>query len=280
MARGIWKGTLGFGLVSIGVELYPMEQAERLDLDLLDKRDMAHVGYQKINKRTGKPVDAKDIVRGFEVAKGRYVVLTDEELKAASPKATQTIEILGFVEATDIPPLFYDKPYLLGPLKGNERPYVLFRQVLERTGRVAIGQLVVRVRQYVAAVYPWNDAIVVQLLRYQSELRDPDDLLAAPLPTTRRAIKPAEEAMAEKLVESMAMAWTPDEYRDEYRDDLVRLIRKRGKSGGRAAAPESPRAATEEPKVLDLMAALKRSVEGRKPHRAKRAAPKRARRSA
>lgn len=279
MARGIWKGTLGFGLVAIGVELFPMEQAERLDLDLLDRRDMAPIGYRKINKRTGKPVEPGDIVRGFQIAKGRYVVLSDDELKAAAPKATQTIEIMGFVDAADIPPLFYDTPYLLAPLKGSERAYVLFREVLERTGRVALGQLVVRVRQYVASVYPWNDAIVVQLLRYQSALRPPDDLLAAPLPTSRRAIKPAEKAMAERLVESMATAWTPDEYRDTYRDDLVKLIRKRGKKGGRAAAREVP-SPSDEPKVLDLMAALKRSVAGRTPPRTRRAAQKRARRSA
>ena len=264
MARGIWKGTLGFGLVSIGVELHTAEKSERLDLDLLDSRDMGRIGYQKINKSTGKVVDQKDIVRGYEVAKGRYVVLSSDDLKAANPRSTQTIDVIGFLDAESIPLIYYAKPYVIAPLKGSEKAYVLFREALEATEQVALAQVVIHTRQYTAAVFPHDGMLVVQLLRYEQDLKSRAEVGMETLPTPGRAIRPEEMTMAKRLIESMATTWDPSAYKDEYRNDLLKMIKQREKKGADREVAENAAAADapEETKVLDLMAALRRSVEG------------------
>lgn len=270
MPRGIWRGTLSFGLVNIGVELVPVESTESLDLDLLDKRDMAHVGYQKINKTTGKTIDASHIVKGYDVGGGKYVILKDEDLKAANPRATQTIDMLGFVPAGSIPLLYYAKPYLIAPTKGSARAYALFRDTLEQMEQVGIAQVVVRTRQYVAAVYPYEHFLMVQLLRYEDELRFPDRVSAE----GARAIRTEEKTMAKQLIAGMAMKWQPSAYKDEYRADLMKLIKRRAK-GAKEAAEEMP-AAPEETKVIDLMAALRKSLAS-KPGRGAKKTPARKR---
>jgi len=273
MARGIWKGSLSFGLVTIGVELYNAEAPERLDLDLLDKRDMSRIGYLKINKSTGEPVEADNIVRGYAVTPRHYVILSEADLKAANPRSTQTIDVLGFLPAGAIPRMYFAKPYLIGASRGSEKPYALLRDTLERTGQVALGQVVIRTRQYLTAVYPFEQALVAQLLRYDEEVRKPSDLGIGVGKDAARAIRPAEAAMARKLVEEMAIDWKPGEYRDEYRDDLLKLAKRRA----RGAKPEHVAPEAAEPKVIDLMEALKRSVDrrgtasGRQGHGARRA---------
>jgi DNA end-binding protein Ku len=287
MARAIWKGTLGFGLVSIGVELHSAESAERLDLDLLDRRDMSRIGYQKINKTTGKEVGAADIVRGYQVSKGRYVILEDQDLEAANPRATRTIDILGFVDAGAIPLLYYAKPYLVGPLEGNEKAYLLFRDALEESAKVALAQLVIHTRQYRAAVFPHDGMIAVQLLRYHDDLKSRADVGMATLPTPGRALRAEERKMAKELIASMATEWDPEQYHDEYRDDLLALVKRRAKEGsGREVREEEPEPEDRsDTKVIDLVAALKQSLEeGRvaaapKPSRTK-PARKRVRKSA
>lgn len=271
MARGIWKGALGFGLVTIGVELYSAEAPERLDLDLLDRRDMSRVGYLKINKSTGKPIEGDDIVRGYAVSPNHYVILEDADLKRANPKATQMLDVIGFVSASEIPLIYYDKPYLVGPTKGSEKAYALFRDALHDMKRVALAQVVIRTRQYVTAVYPWQHALVAQLLRYQEELRQPDDIGVG---ASEAKPRPQELAMAKKLIEGMATEWDASQYHDAYRDDLLKLIKARAK--GAKVATETP-SAPRETRVIDLMEALRRSVSeqhGGKPR------PKRARKTA
>jgi DNA end-binding protein Ku len=280
MARGIWKGAIGFGLVTIGVELYNAEAPERLDLDLLDKRDMSRIGYLKVNKTTGKPVDEKDIVKGYEVASSRYVILSDEDLKRANPKVTQSIDVIGFVAANEIPLIYYAKPYIVGPIKGSEKAYLLFRDTLAEMQRVALAQVVIRTRQYLVAVYPFEGALVAQLLRYDEEIRKPADVGVSVPKGTGRAVRPQELAMAKKLVQGMETGWKPAEYRDEYRDDLLKLVKQRAK--GAKPVQEGP-PAPRETKVIDLMDALRRSVSehgGPRHHRKSPAHGKRARRSA
>src|ERR1017187_5643416 len=280
MARGIWKGAIGFGLVTIGVELYNAEAPERLDLDLLDKRDMSCIGYLKINKTTGKPVDEKDIVKGYEVASSRYVILSDEDLKRANPKVTQSIDVISFVAANEIPLIYYAKPYIVGPIKGSEKAYLLFRDTLAEMQRVALAQVVIRTRQYLVAVYPFEGALVAQLLRYDEEIRKPADVGVSVPKGTGRAVRPQELAMAKKLVQGMETGWKPAEYRDEYRDDLLKLVNQRAK--GAKPLQEGP-PAPRETKVIDLMDALRRSVSehgGPRYHGKSPAHGKRARRSA
>jgi DNA end-binding protein Ku len=261
MARGIWEGTLGFGLVSIGVELHPAEaSAERIDLDLLDKRDNARIRYKKVNAATGKEVSQEDIVKGFAVEKDRYVVLSDAEIKAANPKSSQSVDIVGFVPHDAIDLIYYAKPYYVAPLKGNEKAYALLRESLRRTRQVALAQIVIRTRQYVAAVYPYESVLVVQLLRYHDELRDLKSGEVTDAKAAAKTLRPQEIAMAEQLMETMAMEWTPQEFSDTYKKDILKLVKEKARGAVRKA-----RAAPEEvgPRVLDLMAALKRSVASR-----------------
>ncbi len=263
MARGIWKGTLGFGLVSIGVELYSAESPQGLDLDMLHKRDHAPIGYRKYNKVTGQEISNDEIVKGYAVSKGRYVILSHDDLKSANLRATQTIDVIGFVPADDIALVYFDKPYVVGPLKGSEKAYALFVKTLEDTHQVGLAQVVIRTKQHLAAVYPYNQSVVVHLLRYHDELRQPADL-GIPLDSiARRNIRPQELKMARQLVESMTTEWTPETFRDSYRDDLLSMIQTRAESTGddgvvSASTPDSP-----PPRVLDLMAALKGSLAAR-----------------
>ncbi|MEZ0271370.1 MAG: Ku protein, partial [Methylophilaceae bacterium] len=161
MPRAIWKGAISFGLVHIPVELYPAESRKGLDLDMLDKRDFAPVGYKRYNKSTGKDIDWNDIVKGYEYEKGKYVVLTDEDLKRANVEATQTIDILSFVDSEEIPEIYFEQPYYLKPARGGAKVYVLLRETLKRAGKVGIAQVVIRTKQHVAALLPMDKAIVL-----------------------------------------------------------------------------------------------------------------------
>jgi DNA end-binding protein Ku len=272
MPHGIWKGTLGFGLVNIGVQLYAAEAPERLDLDLLDQRDHARIRYLKVNANTGREVKQADIVKGYPVEKGRYVILKDADIKTANPKATQSVDIVGFVPRDDVDLIYFAKPYYVGPLKGSEKAYALLREALRRTEQLAIAQIVIRTRQYVAAVYPQEEVLVVHLLRYHDELRDLKAAGVEAPKTSPRAIRPQELEMAEQLIKSMATTWDPTEYTDTFRRDILKLVKQRAKGGVRKAPePEAPE--ERETRVLDLMAALKRSVEskGKAAPRGKRA---------
>lgn len=257
MPHSIWNGSLSFGLVNIPVGLYPAESPDALDLTLLDRRNLARVGYKKVNKKTGEKIEEKNIVRGYEVSKGKFVVLSENDFARANPKATQTVEIFGFVGAGDIPPIYFDRPYFLVPKKEGSKAYALLREALLRSERIGLARLVVRTRQYLAAIYPLEEAIVVNLLRFAHELRDP----AAYEFPKRGPVNAKEIQLAEKLIEGMDETWNPKEYKDGYRDDLLALIKKKAKSRGKGEEEETE-AAPEEPmaEVVDLMALLKKSL--------------------
>jgi DNA end-binding protein Ku len=261
MARPSWRGTLSFGLVNIGVELHTMETSERLELDMLDKRDMGRIGYQKINKSTGETVQQKDIVKGYAVSKNKYVILSDADFKAANPKATRTVDVIGFVDDKEIDRIYYARPYLVAPAQGSAKAYRLLHDVLERTKQIALARIVLHTKEHTAAIFPLDDALVLQLLRYDRDLKTPKDL-EVELPEKSTA-KPAEVEMAEKLVETMATKWDPSEFKDTYRDDLMKLIKSRAKKGTEESE-EPPKPEKDETPVLDLMAALKRSLDKEK----------------
>jgi DNA end-binding protein Ku len=263
MARGIWKGTLGFGLVSIGVELFSAEvSAERLDLDLLDKRDNARIRYKKVNEATGEEVPQQDIVKGYPVEKNRYVVLSDADIKAANPKSSQSVDIVGFVPHDAVDLVYYAKPYYVAPLKGSEKAYALLRESLRKSGQIALAQIVIRTRQYVAAVYPYEAVLIVHLLRYHDELKDfkSEEITAAR--EASKTLRPQELAMAEQLMETMAMEWNPKEFSDTYKKDILKLVKERAR-GARGARKARAAPEPEEIGVLDLTAALKRSLASR-----------------
>jgi len=259
MARAIWKGTLGFGLVNIGVELLSASTPDSLDLDLLDKRDHARIGYQKINKNTGAVVEPSDIVKGFAVAKGQYVILEEADFKAASPRKTQSIDIVGFIPQSAMPRIFYDTPYYVSPAKGADRAFALLRDTLADSDQLALAQIVIHTRQHMAAVYAHEHAMVVQLMRYASDLKTPDEAGVRDVPALPRNTASKEMAMAHQLVSSMEMGWDPTAFSDTYRSDIMQLIQARATTGS-TSSPES-RLGSKPTKVLDLVAALRQSLE-------------------
>jgi len=263
MARAIWKGSITFGLVNIPVGLYTAEKREEVSFHLLDRRNMARIRYKKVNEANNKEVPWEDTVRGYEYEEGKYVVLTDEDLRRASPEKTQTVDIVDFVDLEEIDPRFFDKPYYLAPDKRGAKSYALLRETLRRTRKVGIAMVVIRTKQYLAAVTVHEDVIVLNILRYGHELRDWDNL---DLPKGKEGVSERELDMAERLVEGMVSEWDPDRYKDTYVDDMMAMIHRRVKAGqtkaGAEPAPEEEEKPPARGKVVDLMALLKQSVEG------------------
>jgi len=261
MARSIWKGHIAFGLVEIPVGLVPaVSSDEKISFTQLDQRDLSPVGYERVNKKTGERVPWEQIVRGYEHSTGEYVLVSDEELERANPEKTQTIDILDFVDGADIETVFWDTPYYLEPLHKKSRSYVLLREVLVKTGKVAIAQVVLRNRQHLAAVTVRGDVLVLDLLRYAHMLK-PTERVEAPS-VSAKTVTAKELAMAERLVESMTGRWKPETYKDTYHEDVLELVERKvraGKTKSIDVSPKSsrPRAARE---VLDLMPLLKRSM--------------------
>lgn len=263
MARAIWNGTIGFGLVQIPVTLHGAEERDELDLTLLDRRDFSPVGYQRINKKTGKEVAWEDIVKGYEHAKGEYVVLTEADFAEANVEATHRVEILDFVDFSAIDPRYIDKPYYLAPQKAGRKAYALLRETLRRKGKAGIGKVVIRSRQHLAAVVAHEEALLLVLLRFADELRDLSDLDLPEQNLSKLGITSKEIGMAEKLVDAMVEDFEPDKYEDEYRRDLMKLIQRKVKAGEINRVPEGPEARPRRPagaKVIDLASLLANSL--------------------
>jgi DNA end-binding protein Ku len=264
MARAVWKGAVSFGLVYIPIEMYSAASSSSLDLNLLDKRDFSPVGYQRVNKRTGKTVDWANIVKGYEYKKGEYVALSDEDFRQANVKASQTIEITSFTNAADIAPEYYETPYYLAPTKGGEKGYALLREALVRTGKMAVGSVVMRGRQHFGVIVADKRVLLFNTLRFAAELRSVDDLK---VPSAgAKAVTPKEVAMAEKLLDEMSAPWKPEEYHDSYREDLMRRIEEKvRKHQTHVLTPKekTPKEGRQSAQVIDLMAVLKKSLESR-----------------
>lgn len=264
MPRAIWKGSISFGLVNIPVGLYTAESRDEVHFNMLDRRTKSRIHFKRVNEE-GDEVPWEQIVKGYEFESGQYVILSDEDLKRAAPEATQTIDIVDFVDLDEISPLYFDKPYYLGPDKKAGKAYALLREVLRRTNKVGIAKVVIRTRQYLAAVVARGEVLTLELLRFAHELRDPGEL---DVPSGKQGVSERELEMAERLVEGMVEAWDPEKYKDDYRKDLMKMIEERVEAGeleeSSKPAPKPERAGG---KVVDLMALLKQSVEagGRKP---------------
>ena len=262
MASKLWSGSISFGLVNIPVSLVTAEAREELDFTLLDKHDDSPIGYQKISKRTGKPVPNDRIVRGFEYQDGHYVIVSDADLRKASPERTQRIDILSFVDASAISPSYFDRPYYLELGRGGERGYAIFREALRRSAKVAIASVVVKTRQHLAAVLVQDNVLVLNLLRYASELRDPSGLRVPGSNLKSLKISDREIQMAERLIGEMTDDWKPERYHDEYRDELLAFIKKRGRAGKLAAAPETEEvpARPKRGEIIDIAELLRKSL--------------------
>jgi DNA end-binding protein Ku len=265
MARAFWKGSLSFGLVEIPVSLRPAVEADELHFTLLDRKDFSPVGYRRFNKNTGREVDWDQIVRGYEYEPDEYVVLTDEEIKNANAKTSGTVEIVEFVDADQIDPAYFEAPYFVEPLKKGSKSYALLREALEQTGKVGIARVVLRTRQRLAALVPRGHGLVLILLRYAHELRQPEKLELPARGGKGSSVSEREVKLAERLIQEMtSKTWDPTRYKDEYRDEVLGLVRQKIKSGKThtivEAKPgkESRRSRSE---VVDLMPLLKQSLE-------------------
>ena len=261
MPRELWKGAIQFGLVHIPVSLYPAEQSEELSFTMLDRRDLQPVGYKRFNKTTGDEVPYEQIVKGYEYDEGRYVTLEKEDFKRANVEASQTVDIMGFVEAADVASYYFESPYYLAPGKHGDKGYALLRETLKRTGRVGLATVVIRTRAHLAALSTVGNVLVLNTLRYANELRDPKEL-KVPEDLKDAKVNSKELAMAERLVEDMVIDWKPAQYHDTYRDDLRKLIEE--KAAGKLKPEPRSKRAPREAEVIDFASLLERSLAGRK----------------
>lgn len=257
MARAIWKGSLSFGLVNIPVELHTAIRNSRPSFRMLHAKDQSPVKFERVCIRDGHPVAWEDLVKGYEYEKGRFVVLTKDDFRAAALEKTKTVDIIDFVKADEIDDRYFETPYYMVPSKGGEHAYALLREAIRESGRIGVAKFIMREAQHLAAVEVIKDALVLTIMRFADELAD---VSALTFPSDARIRKPELE-MAKSLVNSLAADWDPSKYTDEYRENLLRIIK--GKIKGRPAkleAAEQPRQA----EVVDLMERLRRSLENTK----------------
>jgi DNA end-binding protein Ku len=276
MAHAIWSGAINFGLVTIPVKLFTAVKTDDLSFNMLHKKDEGRIKYERICSIDEKPVPWDEIVKGYEYEKGEYVILTDEDFKKVNPEATQSVDILEFVELEKINPMFFDKPYYLEPTKQGRHAYSLLREALQQSNRVAIARVVIRTKEYIAAVKPLGDALVLELMHWAGEIIDAGTL---DLPD-REKLPEAEMKMARMLIDTMTVdEFAPDKFTNKYHDELLAMIE------ARAAGKELPEPKkTKRPaKVVNLMDVLAQSLEESKKRRATsqdKPAPKRKKKTA
>jgi len=255
VARALWKGSLSFGLVNIPIELHTAVRDHRPHFRMLHARDKSPVRFERVCIKDGHPVAWEDLVKGYEYAKGRFVVVTKEDFKAAAVEKTRTVDIVDFVDAAEIDDRYFETPYYLVPAKGGERAYALLREAIRSTERIGIAKFILRDAQHLAALEVIGDALVLSVMRFADELADTKqfDFPAA------GAIRKPELDMAKSLVNSLAAEWDPWKYTDQYGDNLMRIIKAKmkGKDDVALESPSEPKQAA----VVDLMERLRRSLE-------------------
>ena len=250
MARAIWSGTISFGLVSVPVRMFTATDSKELRFHFLDRRDLSPIGYEKVSKESGKAVPPDEIVRGFEIEKGRYVPIDDEDLDRLDVELTHSIDICDFVDLDEIDPIYFRKAYHLLPQDGAEKPYRLMVRALDETGKVGIAKVVIRNKQHLAALRPYDDVLVLETMYYADEVRKPEAV------DGDARLQKAEVEMAKSLVENLSAEFDPEKYDDTYRKELLELIRAKAKGKD---LPEPTQ--DEGGEVVDLMQALRESVE-------------------
>lgn len=276
MPRSIWKGAISFGLVHVPVALYPATSDSDVNFDWLDKRSMDPVGYQRINKRTGRKIDKDDVVRGVEVGEGEYVVLSEEEIAAAYPKTLQTIEIDCFVKADEVPFVHLERPYYLEPSgRGSEKVYALLRDAMVAQGVIGIARVVLRLKEHLAAVVPAGPALMMSTLRWAEEIRPWDELSLPSDSGGQAAPRPAELQMATRLVKDMTDRWQPERYADTFSESIKALLKKRLEAGETAQVEPQEEAPDHSANVVDLTELLKASLAGRRGGKAPASASRR-----
>jgi DNA end-binding protein Ku len=260
MAHAIWSGSINFGLVTIPVKLFTAVKTDDLSFNMLHAKDEGRIKYERVCSVDGKPVPWDEIVKGYEFEKGEYVVLTDKDFAAVNPEATQSVDIIEFVELDKISPMFFDKPYYLEPTKQGRHAYALLREALSTTNRVAVARVVIRTKEYIAAVKPIGEALVLELMHWANEIVS-SDTLESP---GREKLPEKEMEMARMLIDTMSVEeFEPEKFSNNYHDQLLTMIE------ARAAGKELPKAkkAPARAKVVNLMDVLAKSLEESKKRR-------------
>ena len=260
--RTLWKGAISFGLVHIPVTLHSATAESRMKFHLLDKKTMNPVGNKQVNKATGEAMQKEEIVKGFEYEKDQFVVLAPDEIKAALPKSTQTIEIEAFVDGAQIPATYFNKPYYVAPASKGQKPYLLLLETLRRTGKIGIARVVISTRQHLAALIPSERGLLLELLRWADEVRDTAGL---PLPEPKdTSVTDRELKMAEQLVTELADDWKPDLFHDEFREKLEQVVEAKVKAGQgeHITKPLPGEEVKESADIIDLTELLRRSLRG------------------
>jgi DNA end-binding protein Ku len=249
--KAIWTGAIGFGLVNIPVRIFSATMDHELDLDMLDKKDHSRIRYKRVNEGTGKEVAWENIVKGYDY-NGKYIILTDEDFEAASPKKNKIIEVSRFVEEHDIESIFFETPYYLEPQKAGEKAYALLREALKKSGKVGLASFVLRTKESLCVLKPIDNGIVLNKIRFAREIRDMKELA---LPAAS-SIKPSELKMATELIKHLTGPFQIEKYKDTYKDELLRLIRAKAKG----KKTTEPKLRVIHGKSQDLMEQLKASL--------------------
>ncbi len=267
MARGIWNGAISFGLLNIPVSVMSAKEDERISFRMLDKRNYSPIGYKQYTKSTGKEIDRKNIIKAFEYEKNQFVTVTDEELKKANPKSTQTIDIEDFVNLKEVDFLLFEKPYYLVPGKNGEKGYVLLRNILEETKKAAVAKFVLRNRQHLVTIIPRGEYLILEIMRFAHEVTEVKQAkFLHDYDISHVRISPREMKAAKTLVDEMTEKWKPEKYHDTYQEDLKKYITHKIKAGDTKEAAEyeeAPKATNTN--SADLMSLLQKSISRGKP---------------
>jgi len=272
--RAIWKGAISFGLVNIPIALYPATRREEVKFRLLRSKDLSPVNYKRVAEVDGKEVPWDQIVKGYEYEKGKFVVLKDEDFKRVDIEATQTVDIIHFVKLSEVNPIYFHKPYYMEPMKGGDKAYVLLREALRASDKIAIAKVVIKTRQHLAAVKPQEKGLMLELMHFASELIETSEFK---LPATREAGK-REMQMAKSLIDSMSASWKPEEYVDEYRDALEKVIEEKVDKGGKDLPPVTKK--SRPTNIIDLVSVLQKSLDETRGSGSKKKKPSRTKHSA
>lgn len=251
--RAIWKGSISFGLVNIPIALFPATRREELKFKMLRASDMSPINYKRVAEADGQEVPWDQIAKGYEYEKGKFVILKDEDFSRVDLEATQTVDITDFVELGKVNPMFFYKPYFMEPQKGGDKAYALLREALEQSSRIGIAKVVIKTREYLAAVKPQDDLLILELMHFAGELIDTSEFKVA-----EREVGKKELSMALALIDSMTSEWEPEKYKDEYRAALEKVIEEKIEHPEKEPVKKGgPKRST---KVIDLVAVLQESL--------------------
>lgn len=260
--RPIWKGDISFGLVTIPVNIFSVEQRNELHFHLLDSKDKSRIRYQRVNSNTGKEVPWENIVKGYEIDKDNYVIVNEEAFAKASPDVFKSIDIEEFVDFEEIDNLFFDKPYYIVPNSKNQKAYVLLREALKKTNKVGVAKVIIRTREYLSLVLPHQHALILNLIRFPEEIRHEEEFKLPDESLKHYKISDKEMKMAVDLIKDMTTAWKPEKYHDDYSETLRQWIEKQATVKGKAAGKKA--AGQTKDDVIDFISLLKKSMNKKK----------------